>query len=98
VIHGDLKSKNIMRNHDGKIVLIDFDAAVFLDAVDDGSSNHGCLGSKVSSGFLPPEMLYRVNVSTVAVKSPVEYEKHVLSGSQPPFEPVKALLRRTCGV
>jgi serine/threonine protein kinase len=99
VIHGDLKPLNIMRNHDGKIVLIDFDAAVFLDAVDESSSNHGNLGSKVSTGFLPPEMLYFLNLSpqisqssrpTVAVKSPVEYEKHVLSGLQPPFETVKA--------
>jgi len=100
VIHGDLKPLNVMRGYHGRFLLIDFDASVSQDAVyTSSSSNKGYLGAKVSTGYIPPEMLYIQNISsqipqssrpTVSVKSPIEYEKHVRSGSQPPYEPVEA--------
>jgi serine/threonine protein kinase len=88
-----------MRSHDGRFMLIDFDASVSQDVVDESSSNKGYLGAKVSTGYIPPEMLYIQNMSsqispssrsTVSVKSPIEYENYVRSGSQPPYEPVEA--------
>ncbi|KAF0696831.1 Aste57867_12432 [Aphanomyces stellatus] len=49
VVHGDLKKLNVLRVQN-QLKLIDFDAAVPVGG--------GILGSKVSSGILPPEMFY----------------------------------------
>lgn len=49
VIHGDVKSKNIMRiGH--RVKLIDFDASVTI--------GKDYVGAKYSSAFVPPEMIY----------------------------------------
>jgi len=49
VIHGDVKSKNIMRSGH-RVKLIDFDASV--------SIGKDYVGAKCSSAFVPPEMIY----------------------------------------
>ena len=81
--------------------MIDFDASVALDTVDPhGSSNKGYLGSKVSTGYIPPELLYidaSQNTSvvigssagpTVSIKSPIEYDN--MLQQDPPLNPVLA--------
>ena len=49
-IHGDLKPKNIMRGNEGGYVLIDLDACAKLPLQ--------YAGSKISSSYIPPEMIY----------------------------------------
>jgi len=49
-IHGDLKPKNIMRSNEGSYVLIDLDACAKL--------SFEYAGSKISSAYIPPEMIY----------------------------------------
>lgn len=46
-IHGDIKPLNIMRGHDGRMILIDLDASV--------SVSEKCL-MKLSTAYLPPEL------------------------------------------
>lgn len=47
-IHGDIKPLNIMKLHSGSMILIDLDASVAFGTY---------CGSKVSSAYLPPEMI-----------------------------------------
>lgn len=48
-IHGDLKPKNVMRVN-GKLILIDMDGSALLQ--------QGYSGTKVSSAYFPPELIY----------------------------------------
>ena len=50
IIHGDLKPLNIMRNNEGRYILIDLDACTAI-----GSP----AGRKYSTAYLPPEMFYK---------------------------------------
>jgi len=60
VIHGDIKSKNIVRiGH--RVKLIDFDASI--------SIGKGYAGAKYSSAFVPPEMIYFVDKNNSALFS-----------------------------
>jgi len=62
VIHGDIKSKNIVRiGH--KVKLIDFDASI--------SIGNGYAGAKYSSAFVPPEMIYFEDKNNTALFSQV---------------------------
>ena len=56
IIHGDLKLQNIVRSQE-RLQLIDLDASARIS----GTGNKSYIGSKFSSGVLPPEMIARLN-------------------------------------
>jgi serine/threonine protein kinase len=58
IIHGDLKPNNIVL-FENRLKLIDFDASVEIDI--------GFSGAKVSTGFAPPELLFREESSNTVV-------------------------------
>ena len=70
MIHGDLKSLNIMRNNKGKLILIDLDASRDFGSYD-------LVSKKFSSAFCPPEAV-GVNPATGSLKV-----KFAMSQQQP---------------
>ena len=52
IVHGDIKARNIVRMHGDNMKLIDFDASVCFGQR---------VGTKFSSGVLPPEMFVTLN-------------------------------------
>ena len=63
---GDIKPRNIMRLED-KLVLIDLDATAYIGT--------GYSGAKVSSAFVPPELIYLVEMGNPRIKTFEEDEK-----------------------
>ena len=60
VVHGDVKSKNIVRI-DHKVKFIDFDASVTI--------GKDFVGAKYSSAFVPPEMIFFIEATTRSLNS-----------------------------
>ena len=60
VIHGDVKSKNIVRI-DHKVKFIDFDASVTI--------GKDFVGAKCSSAFVPPEMIFFIEATSRSLNS-----------------------------
>ena len=60
VVHGDVKSKNIVRI-DHKVKFIDSDASVTI--------GKDFVGAKYSSAFIPPEMIFFIEATTRSLNS-----------------------------
>jgi serine/threonine protein kinase len=56
IIHGDIKPLNIMRNEEGRLILIDLDASVSFIKKE-------TIGHKISTAYSPPEILYIDSIS-----------------------------------
>jgi len=59
IVHGDLKMPNVVRT-DTRLLLIDLDASAKVGDKDASVDDIDYVGSKFSSGVLPPEMIHKL--------------------------------------
>ncbi|KAF0700108.1 Aste57867_9339 [Aphanomyces stellatus] len=72
LVHGDLKKLNVLRVHNG-LKLIDLDAAARMDER---------IGTKFSSGILPPEMFYKLKSEAEVQQYKSYWEKSAVTPSR----------------
>lgn len=84
-IHGDLKMLNIVRIKN-LLLLIDLDASAKIDT--------DCVGSKFSSGVLPPEMIHCFDDEKPEKRSQDRKDYEAYFASQDPEERAKRALQK----